>query len=262
MIDRALRKMFNAETAPPVLWEPVIHGSMSVTRPYFETRIRNAISNIPIELQHKYQNAGRRIILCRHLSDIENPEKLFPETDRFRRAHGYTLQDGFALHGRSAGIYFPYDGHIVIPQLPDDYYINLPFSKWLGHDIEFIVGHEIGHLFEDKEDTPERLYLDPIFIETCRQELAALSSITVLIKAIPNGANIVELFGDYKLKEGFQEIYANLFAGNTLKRGNTRLLLPRSAQLVQNDIDHVVEEYRSSFAFNNAPHQTISSEYA
>lgn len=243
MIDRALRKLFNAESPPPMIWEPEVHGRLYADRPYFLTRVRQGMSKLPPELQAAFKEQNYKVDIARNVKrffSLKNQPEEYQKGDKFLEA-----------------FFNGVDKNIVMPQA--NFWGTL-LQQWKnfddGENASIDTAHELGHAFDrllmdDGRDALDKIEdntidfsrFDHDFIEKLKYDLAQLDkSQQRQIEKTHPALRVLDADDDTFRSEIFAEIFADII----LERKTLSKILPNVADLIENQIENFCEQYRTA----------------
>lgn len=228
MIDRTLRKLFNAKAPPPMIWEPQVHGRLYPDRPYFLTRVRHGMNMLPPELQATFRENEAQVLIGRHLKTMFND---FGISKIYK-----SKKTKFA-----SGVYLPLLRFIVMPQ-------STPLGTFLEHLSLFNATkttlHEIGHLFSNHvQHYDGKLSSEESYTEAYLADISKLSFLGLISLKMCGDAFLLYDLDSQKLRE---ETIAELFAEIISDTNFISKYFPETVAFIEEKIEQTCTYYRAA----------------
>ncbi len=230
MVDRMLRKLFNAEAPPPMIWEPQLHGRLYPDRPYFLTHIRQGVNLLPPELQASFKEAGYSFHLGRRVKSIYKNL----DSDEYKKFP--SVIEGLFSHKTNK---------VIFPQTNPLGTVAMAFIRnILNINTTYITAHELGHAFSNISGENGLFSKSPEFAEAYLSDFANISKKG---KNILNSAPIVAYqYGGFETQKTREEVCAELFCENIYGRTKVSTHFPNTAKLIYEKMQQTCLDYRAT----------------
>lgn len=244
-MKNSIRKLFNAEDPPPMIWEPQIYGRLYPDRPYFLTRVRQGMAMLPAELQTIFKHAGAQVFVSRRgYPLIETSETLRKEMDK----QGLSPLEKKLARGIGAlkisflrGISIPEDRIAFMPQTNVYGSLINQFSALTGMTTQQVTLHEIGHIFSGLYAPHEPLLSHhPAFKRALSQDRSHLSAVDQ--RRVLHSSHILSL--DVMNNSVADEFFAELFRENIGGINTLSRYFPRGSHFIASEITSAVKDLR------------------
>lgn len=241
-----LRKLFNAQSPPPMIWKPHVHGRLYPDRPFFLTNVRQGMAMLPPELQATFKEAGARVFVARNANDIITMSDKIQNTLSDTKFSPNEIKAAMqAMHFHidiSRGIVIPEDKIAFMPQTNKFGSIYNAISAIRKHSTQQVALHEIGHIFaglggDDGFPLPDKSAFFKYALQRDKQSMSKESR-----QAFLSSTYLAKLDETHNYVSA--EFYAELFREAISGKKDISRHLPRASGFMADEIASAMKGFR------------------